>query len=251
MDRRKQIFLLILLLFVLFIINYRFLDGAVVRFFEERETGVVERVIDGDTIVVDTQGGHENPKEGQDLSRGRESVRLLGINSPERGEIGFEEAKEFLEDLILDEKVELEINGEDKYYRTLAYVHLGNKNVNIELVKKGFANYYFYSDGEKYSEDLIDAWEVCMGKGKNLCEASENVCAKCIYVEGKTIVNNCNFDCDVGGWQMHSEGRKKFVFSEEVIGSGEKVDFEIDLSNSGGSLFLRDGGGKLVVWKGH
>ena len=112
-----------LLLLVVFIINYRFLDGAVVRFFEEREIGVVERVIDGDTIIV-----------------GGESVRLLGINSPERGEQGFEEAKEFLEMILLGKKVELEfgIPKYDKYNRALAYVHRDGANVNLELVEEGF-----------------------------------------------------------------------------------------------------------------
>ncbi len=222
-------------MFVLFIVNYRFLDAAVVGFFEQRETGVVERIIDGDTIVIENYS---------------ENVRLLGINSPERGEIGFEEAKEFLEDLILEEEVVLEITGKDKYYRTLAYVHLGNKNVNVEMVEEGFANYYFYSDGEKYSEELMDAWEKCLENGKNLCEKSQDVCADCIYVKGETIVNSCNLYCDVGGWEIHSEGRKKFVFSEQVLKTGEKVGFEIDLTNSGGSLFLRDGEEKLVLWEG-
>ncbi len=234
MNRKQQIFLLILLLLVVFIINYRFLDAVVVGFFEERETGVVERIIDGDTIVIENYS---------------ENIRLLGINSPERGEIGFEEAKEFLEDLILKEEVELEINGQDKYYRTLAYIHLGNKNMNVEMVEMGFANYYFYSDGEKYSEELMDAWEKCLENGKNLCEKSLDICVNCIYVEGETIVNSCNLDCDVKGWEMHSEGRKKFVFSEEVLSSGESIKFNLDLSDSGGSLFLRDGEGKLVLWE--
>ena len=82
-------------------------------------TGKVTGIIDGDTIVVEN-----------------ESVRLIGINSPERGEDFYEEAKKFLEDLILGEEVELEINGKDKYYRLLAYVYFGNENVNIELVEK-------------------------------------------------------------------------------------------------------------------
>ncbi len=221
-------------MFILFIINYRFLDGAVVRFFEERETGVVERIVDGDTIVIENYS---------------ENVRLLGINSPERGEKGFEEAKEFLEGLILEKEVELEINGKDKYYRTLAYVHLGNKNVNVELVEKGFANYYFYSDGEKYSEELMDAWEICIRNNKNLCERSLDKCANCISISSNSIINICDFDCDIGGWQIHSEGRKKFIFSKQVLSSGKRVNFEIDLADSGGSLFLRDDEGKLVRWQ--
>jgi len=244
MDRKKQIFLLILLMLVLFILNYRFLDAGVKAFFEDREYVKVERVIDGDTIVIDTQGGHEN------LSRGGESVRLLGINSPERGEVGFEEAKEFLEMVILGKEVELEfgIPKYDKYNRLLAYVYRDNANVNLEMVEEGFANYYFYSDGEKYSQDLIDAWERCIERNVNLCKKSLDKCSRCISIDSKNIVNNCGFDCDVGGWIMHSEGRKKFVFDEQILNPGEKANFEIDLSDTGNTIFLRDGKGKLVEW---
>ena len=232
MQKKSQIILLILLLFAMFIVNYRFLDSALEGFLISEERVVVERIIDGDTIVVNES-----------------SVRLLGINSPERGEDYYAEAKEFLENLILNKSVELEFGQEkDKYGRGLAYVFLNGENVNVEMVEKGFANYYFYSGREKYSRELVDAWETCIANEKNLCEKSVDVCAGCIFVEGKSIVNDCDFDCDVSGWKIHGEGRKYFVFSG-VIFSGEEIGFDLDLSNSGGSLFLRDEEGNLILWE--
>ncbi len=73
---QTQIYLLIFLILILFAINYPILDSMTENFltgdsiFKHLETVKVQRVIDGDTIVV----GNGT------------SVRLLGINSPERGD---------------------------------------------------------------------------------------------------------------------------------------------------------------------
>ena len=75
----KEKLILILLVVLIIGINYPLIDSLLIKTFEDYEKGVVERVIDGDTIVI----------EG-------ESIRLLGINSPEKGEKYYLEAKEFL-----------------------------------------------------------------------------------------------------------------------------------------------------------
>ena len=109
---KKQIFLIILLVIVLFIINYSFLDSKLENFLTDSETEIVERVIDGDTIVIN-----------------KTSVRFLGINTPERGEIYYSEAKEFLEEIVLNKTIKLEFGKEkyDLYKRILAYVFLREK----------------------------------------------------------------------------------------------------------------------------
>ena len=73
--RKKNIKILILVIVLLFVINYAFLDNYLEKFFTETETIIVERVIDGDTIKAENKN---------------ESVRLLGINTPERGEFYYE-----------------------------------------------------------------------------------------------------------------------------------------------------------------
>ena len=74
----------------------------------------VVRVVDGDTIRVRYEGREE-------------PVRLLCIDTPERGESGFEEATEAMRGLVEGREVVLEFErpGEmerDRYGRLLAYV---------------------------------------------------------------------------------------------------------------------------------
>ncbi len=250
----KEKIILIFLIILLVVINYSFLDRVLVNFFDDKEYVEVDRVIDGDTIVV-----------------GNESVRLLGINSPERGEDYYEEAKEFLEGLILDKRIKLEIsNKKDKYDRILAFIFISNTNINIELVRWGLANVYILDD-RRYEDKLRDAWEECIEKDINLCEKSKDKCAECIQIlefEGQMVVfrNACGFDCSLDGWEIKDEGRKTFIFEDFVLDGGKNVIIELGdgkdsrdvlywkgedyvWTSSGDTLFLRDDVGKLVLWE--
>lgn len=75
------------------------------------KSGEMVEVEDGDTFRL---------KSGQ-------SVRLIGINSPDRGEEGYEEAKDKLKELIDKQKLWLEYDRyqDDKYGRILAWVWVG------------------------------------------------------------------------------------------------------------------------------
>jgi len=207
MVKKKEIIFLVFLVLVLITINYNYIDSTLENFLLEDQTQkvLVERVIDGDTIVTEIG-----------------NVRLLGMNTPERGERGFLEAKEFLEDLILNKSVSLEYVGErqDKYGRILAYVYFNGENVNVRLVEQGFANYYFYSGKDIYSQDLINAWNSCINENVNLCEKSGEVCGECVEIVGKEIVNSCGFDCNIEGWEIKEEGRDKFVFDGSLSSGG-------------------------------
>ena len=71
---------------------------------------IVTKVIDGDTVVV--EGGYH--------------VRLLGIDTDERGYPCYNEAKKRLEELVLNKEVYLESDKDDKdqYERYLRYLIL-------------------------------------------------------------------------------------------------------------------------------
>ncbi len=94
------------------------------------ELSQVSKVIDGDTITLDNG----------------EKVRLIGIDTPERGQCYYKEAKLRLTELVLNKKVELEkdITNRDKYKRLLRYIYIDNSSINKILVEEGYAKSYYY-----------------------------------------------------------------------------------------------------------
>jgi micrococcal nuclease len=233
---KRDVWILILLISLLFVINYPFLNKAIVSFLDESETGFVERVIDGDTIVINGS-----------------SIRMLGINAPEKGEKYFKESKEFLENLVLNKKVKLRFGKEktDKYRRTLAYIFLGEINVNELLIEKGFANYYFPSEKDRYYNQFLMAWEKCLSSNKNICERSKHLCVDCLDLEkiGNYFLlkNSCKNSCDLTGWTISGEGRKIEGFPEIILEISEELRiYDVDFP---GDIFVRDSESMLVLWK--
>lgn len=103
----------------------------------------VDYVIDGDTVVL------------ADGSK----VRLLQINAPEKGECGYEEAKQELKKLVEGKVVKIELDplfgDHDKYQRVLAYIHVGHTNVNVQLQQQGYVDTFFYRGVEgKYAHQM-------------------------------------------------------------------------------------------------
>ena len=92
------------------------------------KTFIVSRVIDGDTIETTTG----------------EKIRLTGINTPEKKEACFEEAKEFTEKELLGKRIEVEEQGTDQYGRILGKVCVQEKSFNKKLIETGLAHYYSY-----------------------------------------------------------------------------------------------------------
>jgi endonuclease YncB( thermonuclease family) len=104
------------------------------------ETGVVEEVVDGDTLVVRVAGEAA-------------TVRLIGVDAPERShpslgkEFLADESAAFVSSLCLGKKVRMEPDAEetDKYDRRLRYVFLlppDGRLLNVELLRAGMARVY-------------------------------------------------------------------------------------------------------------
>ena len=97
-------------------------------------SGVVTRVVDGDTAEVELEGGEED-------------VRYIGVDTPESVapdqpvECYGKEASDFNRELVEGQRVRLRFGAErrDRYGRLLAYVYLGDRFVNAELVRQGYA----------------------------------------------------------------------------------------------------------------
>jgi micrococcal nuclease len=76
-------------------------------------------------------------------------VRLQGIDTPELRQAFGPRSKKILADKILNREVTIKWDGErDKYKRVLAQVGLGSRNINLEMVREGWAWHY-----EKYFPD--------------------------------------------------------------------------------------------------
>lgn len=87
--------------------------------------------------------------DGDTIQSGNGWVRLVQINTPERGECGYGEAKRYTERFLkLNTKLVLttdkNLDRFDEYGRALGYLTKGNRNLNLELVKYGYAKPYFY-----------------------------------------------------------------------------------------------------------
>ena len=102
--------------------------------------GKVVSVKDGDTIDV-------SPVEGAYIQR----VRLVGVNTPERDDPGYNEAKEFVKEMCLGKEVSFDVDDckpYDEYHRILAVVYVDEINLNAELVSQGLAKVMYMPPSE-------------------------------------------------------------------------------------------------------
>lgn len=97
------------------------------------EQGTVVSVIDGDTIDVMLNG---------DTVR----VRYVGVNTPERDEPCYGDARRANADLVDGKLVTLvkDVSEEDRFGRLLRYIYVGDVFVNQRLVEQGYAEVVSY-----------------------------------------------------------------------------------------------------------
>jgi endonuclease YncB( thermonuclease family) len=98
------------------------------------EIGVVTYVVDGDTIEVDMNGvGYR--------------VRYVGMNTPERDEVCYQQAKDANAALVEGQTVTMvrDQSNTDRYGRLLRYIYVGDRFVNAELVAGGYAEVVVYN----------------------------------------------------------------------------------------------------------
>jgi len=93
------------------------------------------RVVDGDTIRAEAKG-----KEIK--------IRLVEIDAPEMNQPFGAQSKNFLNRLLYEKDVTLITQGEDRYGRVLGNLFSNELNVNMLMVKFGFAWVY-----DKYAKD--------------------------------------------------------------------------------------------------
>ena len=102
---------------------------------EERFTGKVVGVTDGETISV--------MRDGRAVT-----VRLDGIDYPERGQDLGQQAKQFTSEAIFAKEVTVEVRDVDRYGRLVARVSTDRADLSLAIVRAGLAWHY-----KQYSSD--------------------------------------------------------------------------------------------------
>ena len=100
--------------------------------------GTVNYVVDGDTLDVN------------DIR-----IRLVLVDTPERGQSGYDEAKEFLSALCLDSHAlvdEDDHQTQGSYGRILAVVYCDGANANAALVNHGYG-FWTYCDVSEFADE--------------------------------------------------------------------------------------------------
>lgn len=118
-------------------------------------TGTCVSVHDGDTLRVETAS--ETLK-----------IRLQGVDTPEISQSDGQAARQFTYDMTYEKPVTVYSFGKDRYGRTLGIVECEGKNLNLELVKAGWAwHYKYYSDDPELAAAETAARKAGLGIWKN------------------------------------------------------------------------------------
>lgn len=94
----------------------------------------VVRILDGDTLVIIGDDDIEL------------TLRLAGIDAPEKDQPFGGEAKSFLEDLLTEQSISLEDVRKEKYGRLLAHAYLNSRWIDLEVIEHGMA--WVYPDAD-------------------------------------------------------------------------------------------------------
>jgi len=227
------------------------------------EWATVIRVLDGDTVELDN---------------GRRA-RYIGVNTPEHGQVFFEEAKEANRQLVEGRQVllEFDVTTYDRYGRWLVYLYVDGHFVNYELVRRGFANAYTVPPNVKHEGLLRQAQRQAREQEAGLW-ASVEVLVKITHIEADApgddnenpngewieITNQGTSPIDLGGYTLSDEANHLYTFGLFQLAPGAAVrlrtgqgqDSEENLywgfvgrsvwNNGGDSAYLRDPQGSLA-----
>ncbi len=206
----------------------------------EKEEVFIERVVDGDTIQTNIG-----------------NIRLLGINTPEKNNYYYQEAKDYLRKEVENKSILVLRDKEDvdKYKRKLRYLFYGNRIINVEILENGLAT-SFLTEDLIYKDKLKAAEEFAKKNERGLWERSKDICSSCIELselnyknEFFIIKNNCQIKCDLSGWTVKDDANHFFKLQSLNALESKKYDSEEKVWNDDGDrFFMRDKQGKLVVY---
>jgi len=191
-------------------------------------------VIDGDTIRVD----------GPD---GQQTVRMIGINAPERGECFYDDATAALQYSLGDRGVRLvrDVSDVDRNGRALRYVEFEDgSDVGAALVEGGYVRSHHYEPDIGRSDEYDELQEVAEQAGVGLwavdaCGVPSAPRAP-IAVDGQynapgddndnlndewvTFTNTGTDPIDLSGWQVADESSShRYSFGALTLAAGAAV----------------------------
>lgn len=143
MDKKQ--YLIIFSIIIVSLFSFALLDSNLYRNREEQDDieleGIVNYVVDGDTLDIN------------DIR-----IRLALVDTPERGQDGYKEAREFVKNLCLNKKGEVDIDdGQrrgDRYGREIGVIYCDGINVNKALVENNLTKIYTeYCDISEFSKE--------------------------------------------------------------------------------------------------
>lgn len=226
----------------------------------ERRTATVDRVVDGDTVVVTFEDGT------------RETVRLLGVDTPEIhsanspgefegvpdtpegssclrewGDLAHAVAIEALSGEEVQVVFDPDSDRRGYYGRLLAYLYVDGTSFNRELVVEGYARVY-ESDFTRL-DAYLDAERGARNRGDGLweCTTVESTSSSPATGDSALVVEGVNYDApgndndnlneeyvtfrnagdeplDVSGWTVSDEADHTYRFPEgTVLDPGDRV----------------------------
>ena len=111
-------------------------------------SGKVIAIGDGDTLTV------------LDDRKSQHRIRLAGIDAPEKGQAFGNKAREALGDKVFQQPIRVEVIDIDRYKREVGRIHLGDRFINMEMVRDGFAwRYVQYDKPGEFTAAEADARE--------------------------------------------------------------------------------------------
>ena len=134
---------------------------------------VVVRVIDGDTFEL----------------AGGDRVRMLGIDTPERGEPFYERAGGFVDSLVMGRPVRIEYGERrrDSYGRLLGYVYVDSVFVNKAILDNGLGYLYLFKDNETSRsevKELLTAQRAALSRKLGIWSVAHDPESKYIQIDG-------------------------------------------------------------------
>ena len=153
------------LLFVAFIIAFMSFWGPEEPQVSDREVVTLVRLVDGDTANFSTS------------SYGNVNVRVSGVDTPEvkhptKGKEYYgEEASAFTASILTGaERIEIEwdLTQEPSHDRPIGIVWVDGVNLNLLLVREGYADLEYLEDSMPYADDYREALKEAQAEHKGL-----------------------------------------------------------------------------------